>query len=542
LELSISSNLVEDGIITERLNFDLYLPSPKQYKSNQYSFTEIQQRSDKKFTPDFMYESEEDLPENPHHHWRYFEGSVEETIVYKIFNLFRNRIYRFHAERLNIHSCPLGESSELKPDASNLPEVLHVLQNLNPPRFSRFNHYVSIIFPQIEEVSVRPENSTLEIMVWSIEAAKNEREDLAFPLSACGTGISQVLAILYVVLTSQEPRTIIIDEPQSFLHPGAAKKLVEILREQEFAKHQYFIATHSPMIIAAANYPNVVKLRYEICETKAQVIESENIKEQRSLVNDLGISFSDAFGSDNVLWVEGQTEELCFPEILKMNGRHLGGTQILRVNAPSDFRKDKFKHAELLFAIYRRIGGEGSLFTPMIGLVLDRDKLTDEQIKTLKENSRCQDEEGKTRYMAKFLERRMYENYLLQSEAIADILNEIFNDKDELRGKCLTSTEIQEWLDKKKQVGWLEKDNKKGKDTYQNGISESDWENKVDGATLLEDLFREFSADEYGVTLVPFDKTKHNPKLTKWLLNNKPECLSELSNLLKKVLDGEETG
>src|SRR5919199_5827157 len=79
LELSIRSNLVEDGIITERLNFDLYLRFPKQYKSNQYSFTEIQQGSDGKFTPDFRHE--EELPENPHHHWSYFEGSVEETIV-----------------------------------------------------------------------------------------------------------------------------------------------------------------------------------------------------------------------------------------------------------------------------------------------------------------------------------------------------------------------------------------------------------------------------------------------------------------------------
>jgi hypothetical protein len=76
---------VENGIITERLNFDLYLPLPKQYKSNQYSFTEIGQGSDGKFTPDFRHE--EELPENPHHHWSYFEGSVEETIVYKIFNL-----------------------------------------------------------------------------------------------------------------------------------------------------------------------------------------------------------------------------------------------------------------------------------------------------------------------------------------------------------------------------------------------------------------------------------------------------------------------
>lgn len=51
---------------------------------------------------------------------------------------------------------------------------------------------------------------------------------------------------------------IVIDEPQSYLHPGAAKKLIEIL--QEFPQHQYFIATHSAEIIAAANPSTIVKL------------------------------------------------------------------------------------------------------------------------------------------------------------------------------------------------------------------------------------------------------------------------------------------
>jgi predicted ATPase len=45
-----------------------------------------------------------------------------------------------------------------------------------------------------------------------------------------------VLAILYVVMTSNHPQTIIIDEPQSFLHPGAVKKLIEVLKQ--YPQHQ----------------------------------------------------------------------------------------------------------------------------------------------------------------------------------------------------------------------------------------------------------------------------------------------------------------
>jgi predicted ATPase len=105
---------------------------------------------------------------------------------------------------------------------------------------------------------------------------------LAFSLSDCGTGTGQVLAILYAVLASPEPRQIIIDEPQSYLHLGAAKKLIQILKQ--FPQHQYFIATHSAEIIAATNPSTIVKLRYEDGETQASMMNAKDIKEQRFLL------------------------------------------------------------------------------------------------------------------------------------------------------------------------------------------------------------------------------------------------------------------
>jgi hypothetical protein len=475
-----------------------------------------------------MYESEEDLPDNPPiHHWSRYEGSVEETIVYKIFNLFRNRIYRFYAERLNVHSCPLGESSELKPDAANLPEVLYVLKYSNFWRFKRFNEYVSRIFSNVEGISVRiQDNSTLEIMVWSKEAADNEREDLAFSLSACGTGIGQVLALLYVVLTSQEPRTIIIDEPQSFLHPGAAKKLVEILRE--FPQHQYFIATHSPMIIAAADYPNVVKLRYENCETKAKVIKSEDVKkEQQSLLREVGVRLSDVFGADNILWVEGETEELCFPVIIeKVLKKSLIGTTIIKVRTTGELVDQKKKNiTEIIFDIYDQLSKGKSLIPPALGFVFDSEG---------KPESFQEDIKRKSRNRVKFLERRMYENYLLNAAAITGVLNYTFNKYEALQDKTITVTEVQEWLDKKKEEGYLDK----GK--LRKEISEDKWLCEVHGANLLKELFEKFSANEDGVTLVPFTKTIHSVEITKWLVENEPNHLAEVTQLLKDVLEKEE--
>lgn len=97
----------------------------------------------------------------------YYE--IEKHTGVKLFNLFRSRIYRFYAERLNVGICNFGKESKLQPNASNLAEVLNVLLSRNPARWERFNQLVSVIFPDIKRISIEPKQANqLEIMVWHI--------------------------------------------------------------------------------------------------------------------------------------------------------------------------------------------------------------------------------------------------------------------------------------------------------------------------------------------------------------------------------------
>jgi hypothetical protein len=348
-------------------------------------------------------------------------------------------------------------------------------------------------------------------MVWNIEP-ETEREDLAVSLSSCGTGIGQVLAILYVVMNSPEPRTIIIDEPQSFLHPGAAKKLIEILKQ--FPQHQYFIATHSPTIINAANPSKIIMLKYEDCETKVSAINAKEAREQRSLLAEVGVSLSDVFGADNILWVEGPTEQICFPLILeKVAKKSLLGTTILAVQDVGRL-DNKSKNASLIFDIYDKLSGGSSLFPPAIGFLFDRETRSDNEEKDLQERSKK---------LVTLLPRRMYENYLLHSEAITAIINEC----DENREEKLTIEEVKEWIDKNKyELDYFPKDVKI------QGISDNDWRCTVDGAKLIKELFAHFCE-----TRLRFYKTTHSVKLTEWLIDNQPEQLLEIAGLLVNILD-----
>lgn len=104
-----------------------------------------------------------------------------------------------------------------------------------------------------------------------------------------------------------------------------------------------------------------------------------------------------------------------------------------------------------------------------------------------------------------FLERPMFENYLLDAEAITATLNEI----PEVN---VTVAEIQHELDA---------------DRGEESIDL--WLTKTHGANLLEKIFDKRSC--------PYRKTTHSVELTKWLLQQRPGHFDELRTFVIGVLD-----
>lgn len=428
---------------------------------------------------------------------------------YTVGNTFRSRIYSFRAERFNAGVAPFGQNPVLSSNAQNLPEVLGILQG-NAGRYRRYLDLVRQVLPQVQWVSVRPyarDNGQLEIVIWN-EDPLSERDDLAVPLNESGTGISQVLAILYVLISSEEPRTIIIDEPQSFLHPGAVRKLIDILKE--YKQHQFIIATHSPTIITAASPQTISVIKQLGPESVAETIDVAETNQLRSYLAEIGARLADVFGADNVLWVEGKTEEICFPMIVEqVAGRTLMGTAIIGVQHTGDLEG---KHAERVFDIYERLTHGRGLLPPAIGFIFDKEGRTDRQQEDLRRKSNNK---------VHFTRRRLYENYLLNVSAITAILNE----QDHERVTPLTESEVRQWLEDKG------RDEKYGRAPASDSVS---WEEYVHGANVLGDLFGELSERR-----VNYDKVIHSVALTKWLINNDPEELRELADLVTTALDGE---
>lgn len=421
-----------------------------------------------------------------------------------IFDECKSQIYRFNAERFHLDSCRAGDSLILNPSADNLAEVISQLQLPGKRKiYKKFNKYLNIMFPEIKEVSARPQSQKfLEVLVWSPEAYEQDDINLALKLADCGTGVSQVLAILYVVVTAQIPLTIVIDEPQSFLHPNLIRKLINIFKE--FPQHQYFIATHSPTVISEANPATILQLSYSDGETKTKIINSKETIQLPSLLKELGVSLSDIFGADAILWVEGPTEEMCFALILDKFAPHIiRGMQIMAVKNTGDLEG---KRAHIIFDIYDKLSGGNCLFPPAIGFILDDENRSEKDKQDISRRGKVE-----------FLERCTYENYLLHPQAIFEIL------KQEDSSPEIALADIENYIDRaKNEKRFLPK----------NYDFQEEWISKVNGAKLISEIFSKLSNNR-----VEYKKTKHSTDITNWLLEHEPDYLKPLATFLKETIE-----
>jgi hypothetical protein len=298
--------------------------------------------------------------------------------------LIAGRIYRFHAERLTLGIGPYGANSELASDARNLPEALNILQG-NPQRFRDYCNFVQRVFPSIRWISVHPYpggGNQLEVLVWQVDP-EFQRDDLAMPLAQCGTGVGQVLAMLYVAKISEQPRTIIIDEPGSFLHPGASRALMGILKG--FSHHQYIIASHSPEIIAELADAPVTIIRWEDSRSVMEQAPRTTGEVAGAALAEVGARLSDVFGFDKVLWVEGQSDAQALKSLMEAAGRPQRRVGILPVRDTGSFRRRKI--AEVL-AIYRALSMGQALLPPAVLFLFDRDGRLEHGIGTTEETVR----------------------------------------------------------------------------------------------------------------------------------------------------------
>jgi energy-coupling factor transporter ATP-binding protein EcfA2 len=400
-------------------------------------------------------------------------------------------VYRFNAQRRPNAISASTDSSVLYSDASNLAFCINHLQTNDARGHEILCEKVNRVFPGIRWIQAPPiQGNQFEIRCLP-QHPTARRDDLAISLNQMGTGIGNVIAILYVLLTARTPQVIAIDEPNSFLHPKALRELMQIL-STEGKQHQFILSAHSPDVLTSVN-PNLITLfHFDGSSTTTRQVKGSELRDLRYDLMDLGIRMTDLHSRDRVLWVEGQTEELVFPDLMRSFCPEIAaGTAILRVEHTGTFEKKTISPAEVA-NIYKRLSDSSALAPPSVGILLDREQRKVSEILSIGTQSNGS---------LIFLDRTMLENYLLSPNAIHAILQK--------RDQTITLQMVTDKLDLL--IG------------AQSLID-------LNGAQILGELFAALTEAKQ-----EFRKTRDVPEIISWMLSNDPDFLIPLKNFFRKL-------
>lgn len=428
--------------------------------------------------------------------------------VQRMFEKLGRLTHTLSSERQVQATCGHQAGGDLSANASNLAYCVNHLQSNNKNLFETLNHLLRRVFPTVHWVAAPPNGSNqFELRVHTTSPELN-RGDLAVPINRVGTGIGNALAMLYVALTAQTPHVLLLEEPNSYLHPRALRELLAILADVG-RHHQYFVTTHSADVLRTITPATVTLLEYDGVHTSAKQTSGSTIHALRAGLIDLGIRLTDLHGCDRVLWVEGETEEAVFPMLLrKFAPEKAEGVAIVPLHSTGDFESRKFKPGKVA-EIYRRLSQESFLAPPMVGIALDREGRKEAEIESVMAESSG---------LVSFLPRPMLEDYFLHPKAIASVLHA-------LGESGVTEEMVTEELRAARASVACRLTPKNSRDPQPNA------------ARVLACVFSAVTDSR-----MEFRKTRDSVALATWLAENDPNELDELSDWLRQLLEQVRTG
>jgi len=317
--------------------------------------------------------------------------------------------------------------ANLDSNARNLKSFLSKLFTSGSGKIDQVRRYLKSAFPEIEDIIIPIESgitlgggvgggstNPLTDIRLKLSHFKPEKTTDAISLKYCGTGIEQYLAIITAIITAEEPHLFLIDEPHSFLHPYAEKKLIELISEN--LQHQYVISTHSPTILNSID-PKSIRLLKRKEEDGSVFCGDYDINEA---ISELGLTPSDLWFYQRIIFVEGATEEKILPIILYklFEGINLNKIKIADLNdqasAMRGSRKRRQIHSMVKIAI-EAVSPFKDEFAIEYLFLLDGEGLPNTEIEKLKDD-----------YGDKiiFTNEPEIENYLLDVGAIYKVLLE----------------------------------------------------------------------------------------------------------------------
>lgn len=161
-----------------------------------------------------------------------------------------------------------------------------------------------------------------------------------------GDGTQQLIVILYSLYKHKDEigKLFFIEEPEMYLHPGILRKFIEVINSDVFKNHQYFITTHSNIVLDTSADTNIKMSIFKFKKVsnkddnagKTFLVEQCNNGDV-SLLNELGVRNSSVFLSNCSIWVEGITDRLYLKHYLELYYKKNPKEKVYRENIDYTF-------------------------------------------------------------------------------------------------------------------------------------------------------------------------------------------------------------
>lgn len=336
--------------------------------------------------------------------------------IFQRLGSYLQKSFFFNPFRHSAASLPVSSTEKLAQDGSNLAQVLHTINSNDRDLFNRIEQFIQAALPDIGRLQTPLKSSTTEI------SFRSPAGNYPVRLHDMGGGIEQLLMVATVLLTTDDEHTLFLEEPESHLHAGAQRFLIEKLYEGD---RQVFATTHSPILINSPRPMSIHQVRYVNNLTAVTRVDSSELL--GAALEDIGSRNSDVLLSDSVLFVEGPGDQRVFEEWGDKTGQRLEehNVTVIPMGGSDEAARGTRARSDVLEGISQRSP------VPHI-FILDRDERSKAEVSKLRDQL-----VGKVH----LLERRELENYMLAPRALMEAILDKHRDDAVIRERVDSAKE-----------------------------------------------------------------------------------------------------
>jgi predicted ATPase len=144
-------------------------------------------------------------------------------------------------------TAQLNDNAFLRPDGSNLPAFLYLLQEKHQNEYSMIRRTIQRVAPFFDDFQLSPDalNEDAIRLAW-----KHKNSDQYFGAASLSDGTLRFIALATLFLQPEKlrPSVILVDEPELGLHPAALTMLASLVK-QASVKTQVILSTQSPLLL-----------------------------------------------------------------------------------------------------------------------------------------------------------------------------------------------------------------------------------------------------------------------------------------------------